>query len=98
LSRFAEEQARRMVRAYINQPNYRERNGNDLIRCYYDPIEDEPEYKKIIDEVRIEAENKYPKEELGRCSYIWWYMEEKLPQQGIDWLSPATMNPHIRFD
>ena len=35
---------------------------------------------------------------FGTCHRYWWRKKELLREKGIDWKSPAEMNPDIRFD
>lgn len=65
-----------------------------------DPVESTPEYlaieaelkEKIIKEI---GEGGY----MGYC-YKYWYTKQKilLNDYGIEWKSPAQLNPHILFD
>lgn len=72
---------------------------------YYDPQEREPCTGEIIRRAGEEAvkslEERFPgmKGNPGYCRSLW--IEKKnilLQKYGIDWKSPADLNPGIRFD
>ena len=68
----------------------------------HDPLEDDPEIKKIIDVAREEARailvsQKHPTR--GFRPWLWRVQKKILKEKyGIDWKSPAAMNPHIRYE
>lgn len=69
----------------------------------YDPIEDDPKYKEIFEQVRIEAEKQLEQEGikkcLGYCHAHWNTMKKILKEKhNIEWKTPAEMNPEIMFD
>lgn len=70
---------------------------------YYDPVEDDPRYadifKKINDEVN-EALVEHPKKgSMGFVHVIWATKKRVLKQKyGIEWRSPAELNPQVMFD
>ena len=69
----------------------------------HDPQEDDPALGPIIKKALKEAEKqicgKRPfKLELGQCHAIWGRAKQILKAQGIDWKTPAEMNPHTRYD
>jgi hypothetical protein len=69
----------------------------------HDPIENDPRYKAIIEQVDQEIEaslkkdNKYG--EMGSC-YMFWAQKKKILKEryNIDWKSPSEMNPQVLFD
>lgn len=72
---------------------------------YYDPQEKDPRFGEIIRQAGHEAvknlEKKMPgiKGKPGYCRFLW--MEKKnilIQKYGIDWKSPAELNPGVRFD
>ena len=67
----------------------------------YDPVEKTPEYKAVIKYVEKELEEllKDKPKGMGFC-HIYWYEKKRIlkDKYGIDWKSPALMNPHVRFD
>ena len=64
----------------------------------HDPVEMSEEYLAVIDEVEEKIEKN--KTLSGRGSYleIWSLKREYLKEKGIDWKSPAMLNPRVRFD
>jgi len=67
----------------------------------HDPQEDDPKLKKIFAETEAEVDRNlanHPKG-LGFCHTRWAEMKRILKEKyGIDWKSPAEMNPGICFD
>ena len=60
-----------------------------------DPVEKTQEYLAVIDEVeRLIDENK----KMDFCLETWSLKEHYLLERGIEWLSPATLNPNVHFD
>lgn len=67
----------------------------------YDPVEQSPEYLAVADELEKAIEKEFPKgsRQLGTCHAIWRFQKKWLKKNhGIDWKSPAELNPGIRFD
>ena len=80
----------------------------------FDPIENNPRYIEIadtVDEMAKEAAIEDHKQHfpdvhvspsnfgMGFCHVIWRHKKRILKEQyGIDWKSPAEMNPHIWYD
>lgn len=85
----------------------------------HDPIEDDPAYASILDEVAREAEylidqqiQKRQRElranglehmesmaRRGVCHGIWHIMQRLLRERhGVEWRTPAQMNPGVCFD
>lgn len=69
----------------------------------HDPVEDDVRYSATISAAREDAERIALEElggrPLGSCHFIWGRMREILKEQhGIDWYSPAEMNPGSCFD
>ena len=68
----------------------------------HDPLEDDPEIKKIIDAAREEATatvSQRHSPRLGFCQVVWQVQKKILKEKyGIDWKSPQQMNPHKRYD
>lgn len=65
----------------------------------YDPIEDTPEYKRIEAEVNEQAEKNIDSNICyGRCDFFWSEKKRLLRDKyGIEWKSPAEMNPGWDF-
>ncbi len=65
-----------------------------------DPIESDPKYKEILSSVDKEIEKKYgDSPPMGYCHMLWAKKKQILKEKhGIDWKSPADLNPHIQFD
>ena len=65
-----------------------------------DPVEWTAHWEEVIDEADRMAEEKlkgYPRG-MGFCFSYWHEREKALRQFGIEWRSPAEMNPRVRFD
>ena len=67
----------------------------------HDPIEDTAEYKAGIKKVEKELDEllKDKPKGMGFC-HIYWYEKKRILKEkyGIEWKSPALMNPRVRFD
>ncbi|NVM04088.1 MAG: hypothetical protein HWN67_17285 [Candidatus Helarchaeota archaeon] len=68
-----------------------------------DPIENDPEMKKIIDKAYKEAEIILAKHErrgkVGFSKIFARKVKEILKEKyGIDWKTPSEMNPRLKFD
>lgn len=71
----------------------------ELMECKHDPQEDDSTLKPIIDAAHVTANQLVPgPRELGRCHKVWFEQKRLLLEQGIDWKTPAEMNPHSFFD
>ncbi len=66
----------------------------------HDPIEDDPKYRIILKKAdkKAEKETKNSKGQLGHCHAFWGAKQRILAKQGIDWKSPAELNPYCKFD
>ena len=69
---------------------------------YHDPIEDDPSVAPLFAQVRQEVETLVEAESglrLGRCHRIWHLTQRTLRERhGIEWLTPAQLNPGVAFD
>jgi len=64
-----------------------------------DPIELDPELGSLVQEARKKAESLYPQDEIGSCHVIWQEQARILFEDyGIEWKSPAEMNPWVLMD
>ena len=67
----------------------------------HDPIEDTAGYKAVIKDVEKELDHllKDKPRNMGFC-HIYWYEKKRILKEkyGIEWKSPALMNPRVRFD
>lgn len=66
----------------------------------YDPIEDTRKYKSIVWLVELELMIRFllvPRR-MGFCFMYWRRKQIILHRYGIEWRTPAQMNPHVRFD
>jgi len=65
-----------------------------------DPIEDDPKYKDILSSVDKEIEKELGDPiPMGYCHVIWVKKKQILKDRyGVDWKSPAELNPNIEFD
>jgi hypothetical protein len=67
----------------------------------YDPIEDSPEYRAIEKELEKKLEAIFRGERRGRgfCHKYWKKKQEILRVDfGIEWRSPAQLNPRRKYD
>ena len=66
----------------------------------HDPIEDTEKYKQVIQDVDKKAQENIECDiRLGRCQLIWSEKKRILQEEyGIEWKTPAEMNPNICFD
>ncbi len=66
-----------------------------------DPIELTPEWKKINKEVEKELDELFKDHHrgMGFC-HLYWHEKRRILKEkyGIDWHSPAQMNPRVIFD
>ena len=69
----------------------------------YDPVEDEPEFQAVIDDVREEAHRRlelHPwRNQLG-YGHVYKKIVKLIlrEEHGIHWRTPVEMNPHICYD
>ena len=92
------------VRAIIRGKNNQfKRDSIDFCSYYflkYDKIEDTPKYKSIIERVENEVADSIIKVPMEMDFYCYIYFDIKkdiLKKYGIDWNSPADMNPDFEF-
>lgn len=66
----------------------------------FDPVERTQEWEDCIYDVEVECEKKLKGESrgMGFCFSYWSTKRAVLAKHGIDWCSPSTMNPRVRFD
>lgn len=66
----------------------------------FDPIERTPEWEKLFCEVEEECDRRLGEAPrgMGFCFAYWSVRREVLEEHGIQWQSPAAMNPHVMFD
>ena len=69
-----------------------------------DPIENTPEFKKVIKAVEKEAEENLKKQGIKRSimsyyRHLGWEKQKILKEKhGIDWKTPDEMNPEVILD
>ena len=68
-----------------------------------DPQERDPKVRPYIEVAALEAEKELEqqgvKETLGHCHLLWSVQQRILKEKyGIDWKTPAEMNPEILYD
>ena len=88
LLRFSEDQAQRVIDAYTRQVG--------PLRS--DPIETDPAFADILQEVDAEVQTRHPTQGLGQCHLRWRTKRALLKELGVEWLSPPDLNPYHRFD
>ena len=66
----------------------------------FDPVERTPEWEKLYCEVEEECDRRLgdAPRGMGFCFGYWSIRREVLAKHGIQWQSPAAMNPHVMFD
>ena len=66
----------------------------------YDPVEQTPEYLAIERVLKIKIRSKIGEGGyLGYCFLYWECKKHILREEyGIEWHSPAELNPHVIFD
>ena len=67
----------------------------------HDPIEDNPKYQERIKQAEEEAghNTSYYKSRMGYCHLFWREKKRILKEKyGIDWKTPAELNPYVYFD
>lgn len=64
----------------------------------HDPVEMSEEYLAVIDEVEERIEKNRTFRGMGSCYEIWSLKQDYLFEKGIDWKSPAALNPMVHFD
>lgn len=68
-----------------------------------DPIENAPAYREIFERIDLEVKQAladHPHKGSMGFVHIFWQTKKSILKQkyGIDWRSPAEMNPHVMFD
>jgi hypothetical protein len=71
----------------------------------HDPVEDTPEFKRVIEVAREEVTAQLLSEGFAieriraSCHLYWPTLQEHLKAKyGIDWKTPIEMNPRVLFD
>ena len=74
----------------------------DFLNCKieYDPIEDDPRYAAAFRDVNERVRSRFSDcSDLGVCHQMWAYKKRLLRlEYGINWRSPADLNPCVLFD
>ena len=81
------------------QETYRDKDGtiSDSVELTEKYLEIEPELEAKIKKEMIKRYDRYPI--LGSCHYYWDIKKRILNQDyGIEWESPAKLNPDVFFD
>lgn len=65
-----------------------------------DPVQMSPEWEEVIYDVEREVDEKLKDETrgMGFCFGYWSAKRAALEKRGIQWRSPASMNPRVMFD
>ena len=66
----------------------------------HDPVEDTPAFQAIKNEFEAKILAKIgPNSGMGYC-YLYWETKREILKKdyGIEWKSPALLNPKVRFD
>jgi len=65
-----------------------------------DPVEKTKEYEEAMKKIDPILDKEFPKDQvvMGSCHRYWARKRDLLKTAGIEWKSPAEMNPNIRFD
>jgi hypothetical protein len=87
----------RIVQAHETQNRDREDRWDSI----HDPIEDQPQFSVILKAADREVAAELQGQPLRRgfCHRV-WYIKKRILQEryGVQWFSPAEMNPGTRFD
>ena len=82
-----------------------EKDPNGHFKSFWHQREDakefDPKYRKQIADAENYAASCMKKEKmqgLGSCHAFWSMKKEYLQEHGINWRSPAELNPHTSFD
>lgn len=70
-------------------------------RAVYDPIEDDPRYRQILEAADLETKQALAgiPRGMGYCHRLWRTKHTILINKyGVVWFSPADLNPGYRFD
>lgn len=70
------------------------------VNLKFDPVERSEQWENCIYDVEKECESKLEGERrgMGFCYSYWSTKKSVLSKHGIDWSSPAAMNPRVMFD
>ncbi len=65
-----------------------------------DPIEQTSEYQEAMKKIDPILRREFPKGRwmMGTCYPYWARKKALLQEHGVEWKSPAEMNPRILFD
>lgn len=66
-----------------------------------DPVEETEEYRVAMEKIFPILDKEFPKDSpimMGQCHILWARKKELLKKEGVDWKTPAEMNPYIIFD
>jgi hypothetical protein len=78
-----------------------ENSDASLSTTFHDAREDDPRTSQIIEAAQAQAKAQLRKQGVTGLGFIrsqWTLMKEILRARGIDWHSPADLNPNIKFD
>lgn len=64
----------------------------------HDPVEKSEKYLAVIDEVDEKISKNRTVYGMGACHEMWGLKARFLAEKGIEWHSPAVLNPCVRFD
>ena len=66
-----------------------------------DPVEKTIEYENAMKKIDPILDKEFPEDAppvMGTCHRYWARKKELLAKHGIEWKTPAEMNPMTRFD
>lgn len=63
-----------------------------------DSVEKTEEYTKAMEIIQPILDKEFPEVSLGVCHAVWARKKALLSEMGVEWNSPAEMNPDIIFD
>ena len=81
----------------LGTDEYRERYG---VRLAFDAVERTARYEEILPEAEAKIRTLCPENrwQMGYCYIYWEKKAEVLREYGIEWESPAVLNPEVMFD
>jgi len=75
--------------------------GGDGLHILHNPIEDDSQIAPLIKSAEKKAEKQIRAYGIimGRCHMLWAAKRQILQEEyGVEWFSPAEMNPNVCFD
>ena len=82
-----------------NEEIKRRRIWNHEAEMWVDEVEYTAEFEEAMELIQPILDSEFGvKPRFGVCHAIWSKQKELLAEHGINWLSPAELNPEVIFD